>query len=218
MALRKRLVQTVKQAIRAGHQKGVSLEKSLDVFLLKYRVTPHVTTGVSPSMLLYGRNLRTHLDLLFPDVKSHVQQNQAGQKLYHDRHSQHRQLQIGETVWARNFRDGNKWVKAVVHDMLGPLTYLLKLDDGNMWKRHMDHICRGVPEPAQGECERAHTASEEHEPTFPEPDSENATNQFNDVEGDHGQPHPDTQQTESIPGTPTRRCPTRSRRPPDRLM
>ena len=82
---------------------------------------------------------------------------------------------------------------------------------------------QGEHEPAQRECERAHTASEEHEPTSPEPDSENATNppaaatapnDLDGVEGDHEQPHPDTQQTESIPGTPTRRYPTRSRRPP----
>ena len=41
-----RLVQTVKQALEAGHQEGVSMEHTLTTFLLRYRVTPHATTGV----------------------------------------------------------------------------------------------------------------------------------------------------------------------------
>ena len=63
-----RLVQTVKQAIRAGHQKGVPLERTLAVFLLQYRSTPHATTGLSPSTLFFGRSLRTRLDILKPDI------------------------------------------------------------------------------------------------------------------------------------------------------
>ena len=46
-----RMVQTVKRAVQAGLQRGDSLERSLATFLLSYQVTPHTTTGVSPSSL-----------------------------------------------------------------------------------------------------------------------------------------------------------------------
>ena len=44
------LVQTVKQALKAGCHKGVSFDRVLASFLLQYRTTPHATTGVSPSI------------------------------------------------------------------------------------------------------------------------------------------------------------------------
>ena len=47
-----RLVQTVKQVLKAGCQKGESFEQLLASFLLQYRTTPHATTGVPPGSLL----------------------------------------------------------------------------------------------------------------------------------------------------------------------
>ena len=42
-----------------------------------YRTTPQATTGVSPSALVFGRNLRTRLDLLWPEVGVRVSERQA---------------------------------------------------------------------------------------------------------------------------------------------
>ena len=41
---------------------------------------------------------------------------------------------------ARNFRFGPKWIPAVVDEKLGPLLYLVKTYDGELWRRHVDHI------------------------------------------------------------------------------
>jgi len=42
-----RMVQTIKQSLKAGISQGIPLEQSLMKFLLQYRITPHVITGVS---------------------------------------------------------------------------------------------------------------------------------------------------------------------------
>lgn len=80
-----RMVQTVKRAIREGLQCGDTLEHALASFLLHYRVTPHATTGTSPSSPFLGRPLPTRLDLLKPNVACRVRDSQAQQKDYHDR-------------------------------------------------------------------------------------------------------------------------------------
>ena len=92
------LVQTVKQALRSGCRDGLSLERALASFLLRYRSTPHATTGVSPCSLFLGRNLRTHLDLLKPNVGARVVSQQDKQKAYHDRHGRYRELEIRQPV------------------------------------------------------------------------------------------------------------------------
>ena len=104
-----RVVQTVKQAIRAGSQNGLTLEHALAQFLLQYRSTPHATTGMSPSALLLGRTLRTRLDLLKPNAGRFVRQQQNCQKTRHDLHSRRQVFFIGEKVWVLNMRRGPRW-------------------------------------------------------------------------------------------------------------
>lgn len=57
-----------------------SLESCLAHFLLNYWTMPHSTTRVSPSELMFGRRLRTHLDLLKPDLSRTVRACQEHQK------------------------------------------------------------------------------------------------------------------------------------------
>ena len=63
-------------------------------------------------------------------------------------------------MWVRNFREGPRWVRGVVLEILGPLTYLVQTLDGVQWKRHLDQIREGavVSEPDRMEdqdCEIA---------------------------------------------------------------
>ena len=138
-----RLVQTPKQALRAGAQSGVGMEQMLSSFLLRYRNTPHATTGVSPSSLLFGQNLRTRLDLLWPDIGARVRDQQERQKSYHDRRSKAREVSVGETVWIQNYRDSPRWVKGVVVDRVGPVSYLVQTSNGDIWRRHIEQLRPG---------------------------------------------------------------------------
>ena len=90
-----RLVQTVKQALKAGFQKGVLFEQALASFLSQYRTMPHATTRMPPSSLFPQQSLCTRLDLLKPQVAARVRSKQADQKAYHDVHSRARQFSVG---------------------------------------------------------------------------------------------------------------------------
>lgn len=135
-----RLVQTAKHSIKSELRKGERLEKAVCSFLLQYRTTPHATTGATPSMLFYGRNIRTRLDLLKPNVSVRVRKEQDRQKLHHDTRSKEREFEIEQAVWVRNYRDGPKWIKGVVVDKLGPVSYLVKTMNGDLWRRHVDQL------------------------------------------------------------------------------
>ena len=135
-----RMVQTLKLALKADHKKGVPLEKSLANFLLHYRITPHVTTGVAPCTLMMNRGLQTHLDLMKPNITANVHSKQAYQKQYSDRKRHLQEFTIDQEVMIRNFREGDKWIRDKILDQLGPVSYLIQRNDCAMWRRHVDHI------------------------------------------------------------------------------
>ena len=61
--LAERMVQTFKKALNASTD---NLQLTIDKFLFNYRMTPHSSTGKTPSELMFGRKLRSRLDLLWP--------------------------------------------------------------------------------------------------------------------------------------------------------
>ena len=65
-----RVVQTFKQGMKK--QGDGSVDTKLARFLLSFRITPQSTTGESPAPLRWGRSLKSHLDLLRPDVATRV--------------------------------------------------------------------------------------------------------------------------------------------------
>lgn len=96
------------------------LEVRIPRLLLKYRVTPHVTTGIAPAEMLMGGRVKTHLDLLYPATD---QSKQATQKENHDKHHHPKIFEEGEWVMARNFATtGTKWLpdKVKETDPKGP--------------------------------------------------------------------------------------------------
>ncbi|CAK1591198.1 unnamed protein product [Parnassius mnemosyne] len=87
----------------------------LDNYLFHYRNTPHCTTGVSPTSLMFGRNLRCKLDLIAvkrsnSDQKSLINKNvlvnKNRQKLCFS--GKIKAFSIGEKVWVRDCRANPK--------------------------------------------------------------------------------------------------------------
>ena len=215
-----RMVQTMKSALKAAHASGAELEKSLSAFLLGYRTTPHAVTGVSPSSLFMGRELRTRLRLLTPDLAARVRSKQLQQKEHHDRHCKEREISLGQSVWAKNFRSGPSWIQAVVIGKVGPVTYLVRLENGEEWRRHIDHLRSGSDIPA------AEFPTENNNEDVPFDNVPSLSSPPQDVtqttESASGETqHPNTTSSSADTSTAAtktaQRYPVRIRKPPDRL-
>ena len=134
-----RAVQTFKEFMKK--MKSGSIEANVSRFLLQYRITPHSTTGISPSEMLMGRRPRSCLDLIIPDISKRVIGKQQIQKANHDHRGKQRTLNVGDSVNVRNFAaTGDNWLPGSIVESLGPLSFCVKLSDGRLVKRHIGHI------------------------------------------------------------------------------
>jgi hypothetical protein len=86
------------------------------------------------------RQLRTRLDIMRPDVGKTVEQAQERQQAAYRSSQQTKEFKDGDLVWARNYREGDKWVPASVVKRKGPLTYRVRINDSLVWKRHVDQL------------------------------------------------------------------------------
>ena len=105
-------------------------------FLFKYRITPQSTTGQSPSDLLFGHRLRSHLDLLHPDLSAKVRVKQNLQK----HHAQDRAFELDDLVFAKNYRQGTPWLPGVIVAKRSATSFLVQLTEGSVIRRHPDQL------------------------------------------------------------------------------
>ena len=60
---------------------------------------------------------------------------------------------VGEKVLVRCYRGSDKWLKGVIVEKLGEVTYLIQLEEGSYCRRHADQIredvCRTGNEPTE---------------------------------------------------------------------
>ena len=129
-----RVVQILKSALKQASLTKTNADAVISEYLLRYRTTPHATTGESPSMLLYGRKLRTCLDLMMPSVEKHVEKGQ--QRTMDSTASRGcREFNIGDRVQARNYGQGSKWDGGVIKKVLGSRHYDVHIVRKDMVKR-----------------------------------------------------------------------------------
>ena len=135
-------VERAVQSFKEGMMRNLSgsLETRLSRFLFHYRSTPHSTTGISPAELLMGRHLRTQLSLIRPNLAVHVAARQKHQKEHYDKNTAQRVLEIGDSVFVRNFLRGPPWLPGTLESYSGPRSFVINLEDGRSVRRHCDHI------------------------------------------------------------------------------
>lgn len=149
-------VKTVKSALKKAL---VSNSENTNVvlcrFLLDYRVTPHCTTGVSPAILMLGRNLRTRLSNLLPTdntlvFKENIDRNVLSKRVEHAQSNQIKNskpnkevnFDVNETVLVKNYKyvDKPTFIR-VITKKLGIRTYLVKIPElEKLWKRHTNQL------------------------------------------------------------------------------
>ena len=82
----------------------------------------------------------TRFDLLKPDTASHMAKKQSQQKVAHDHHAKPPEFHVGQSVMVKNFCHGLQLIPVTIVHRLGPLSFLIKTQDGQTWRRHMDHV------------------------------------------------------------------------------
>ena len=212
--LAERMVQTLKRALRTSTS---PIQLTLDKFLFNYRLTPHSTTGVSPAELMFGRRLRSRLDLLWPTdtVSARVAERQQAQRRGHIGTPRTVKFSPEAPVMIRNYSQrGDKWIPSTIKEQTGPLSYRCVLPTGSVVKRHQDQILsRNIPSPKSP----AHVIS---------PPTEDATSPIRIFPPNEPTPSPDQISTPSTSGegsvvqsSPTvcLRRSSRPRRPVERL-
>ena len=128
--------------MKRSEVESVSVQRRVSRFLLRYRVTPHTSTQLSPAELMMGRELRTRLDLLRPDVAKQVQKSQAMQRKHHDETCQIRNFTVGDEVFVRNFSSGPRWIPGIIVEITGPVSVKVRLNNANcsVVRRHFDQV------------------------------------------------------------------------------
>ena len=134
-----RFVQTFKSAMRKADKAKLSV--ALSQFLLRYRTTPHPSTGKTPAETMFGRQLRTRLDLMHPTQISTGPNAKEGQSTKDT--AKPREFKAGDTVWMRNYSGVEKWISGVVISKTGPLSYVIQAR-GQKHRRHIDQLKRRV--------------------------------------------------------------------------
>ena len=89
-----RTVQTFKEGLK--WIKEGSLNTRIARSFFKYRLTPHSSTGVSPAELMFGRKLRSQLDLVKLDAGQKARLEQDRQRKGHDARTKHNYLVLAK--------------------------------------------------------------------------------------------------------------------------
>jgi len=119
--------------------KNSDIEDNISKFILSYNSTNHCSTGVSPAELYIGRQLNIALDrLLVKEKYNYSKTVERAKENYKGGREKH--YEVGDEVMCRNYGEGNKWIQGKIIQNLSPVTYLIKISKGNIYKRHLNQI------------------------------------------------------------------------------
>ena len=137
-----RFVQLFKTGLRTGTG---DLQITLCKFLMRYRSSPHTSTGKTPAELMFSRNIRTRLDLIHPVPDKINDQADISE-------TKTRQLKVGDLVWARSHHTEQKWIPGKTTKKYGPRNYKVMIGE-QMQKRHIDQLRKRHAHPERKEGE-----------------------------------------------------------------
>jgi transposase InsO family protein len=136
--LAERAVRTFKERMMAAKASIADPSTRLQKFLMSYRNTPHKSTGRPPAELMFGRRLRTRLDLLKPDVRARLDAANFRQQRDHDQRTTPRSFAEGDPVWVVQ-TSGSGHKQGIILRRTGPLSYWVNID-GVRTRKHADQL------------------------------------------------------------------------------
>ena len=97
---------------------------TLQNVLRNYRLTPHTSTGLPPTEMMFQHPIRTEFDLM----KSVTPLKTKSTTKY----------TVGDSVWALNYQSHrpHKWQQGSITKNLGSMLYEVRSSDGQYHKRH----------------------------------------------------------------------------------
>lgn len=143
------MVDTVKRAIAKDPS---NWRKQLFDFLYSYHYTcSESSLGKSPAKHLFGRRMNPPFTKWLPKLKApryitvdSTEKQQAMEKQFLKHHgARPRLLAIGDRVVVLTWKD--KQEQDVIHKILSKVRYSVKLDDGRIIDRHINHIWGTIP-------------------------------------------------------------------------
>ncbi|UYV76356.1 K02A2.6-like [Cordylochernes scorpioides] len=140
--LAERAVQTIKTGLKKVQQGSIS--QRLAEILLRYRRTPIASIGKSPSEMMFGRNIRSRLDLILPNPGK----------------SEEPGFKVGESVWYRTYKSEPKWDQASIQNTTGNRLVTLQTAGGQA-RRHWDQVRRSHIPDKRGEATEDHAGVSE---------------------------------------------------------
>ncbi|PFX29663.1 Gamma-tubulin complex component 6 [Stylophora pistillata] len=119
--------------------RGHLTHPAYDIMCNTHKVFKEYSTFLFTAVVLMGRNLRTKLDILKPNIRKRVEEKRQDQGL-RSSHNPTRQLPVGQAVVARNYRTGDKWVPGIITAHPGPLSYEVRDGPNTVRRRHIDQL------------------------------------------------------------------------------
>lgn len=114
-------------------------------FIEPHRKDPLVYQVDPSSKLMLNLKLCTHLDLLFPMIADCIEKSQVCQKATHDSKSHKCTFALGQAVYAKNFREGEKRIPGHIVEIKGSVTLTLNwkmVDTVEDTRIMLDHVCQ----------------------------------------------------------------------------
>lgn len=190
--LAERNVQTLKNRLKAMKDDPRPIRQKVREILFRYRATP-LANGKTPSEQYLNRQIRIQLDALKPpmiQIRNSTDRRKA------------RQLSEGDRVQARYYANNkNLWKLGTVTKKFGHLHYQVKLDDGYIFKRHIDQLRLTEIQPNIN-SDVIHPL-QDPDPIVPSPDLKDIILFPANAE------NLDNQNTDEVPSTPTQQQPVR---------
>lgn len=126
-------VKKIKLALKRAYQDNKNLDQAMYLYLFDYRNTEHTTTGSSPALLMFGRELksRLHLNNINKNVRNQID-NYKG--------SANKALDLGSPFLVKHYANPPTWTPGEIENKKGNVTYDVRVGKDTVLRKQVDQL------------------------------------------------------------------------------